>query len=554
MNKRSKSVNSQCSLLIHMRRPRVGLSLNRIGCLAIVVTGAMLVSCGGGSKGTPVEFVTPPSLSMDPAAKAPLAGRLTLATNTETSVSITINDGNRIWQVDYDDYAMQHELPVLGLTPAKTHTVDVSVASRSGETLSYDAVLTASTPALPLGFPQIEVSRDESRMEPGYTLFNAIPAGANDAVGAFLIIVDEHGEVVWYQKGSRYDDVRRLDNGNLLAMQGNTIVELNMLGESVRSWTAGGSAQVASSPGRVATRTFHHEVFAMDNGNFLVLSVESRSFDNYPSDDSDPSAAVEPADVAGDVIVEFAPDGSVVNEWSLLDMLDPMRLGYNSLIGYWDVHFGKPTRDWSHGNAVIHDTSDDAIIVSLRHQDAVIKFSRASGELIWILGPHDNWEQERFGDYLLTPSNPQEYFFPFHQHAPMLLPNGNLLLYDNGNYRASAYQAPMTSNWFSRAVEYAIDETNRTVELVWQYGKDADPMYYSGALGDADYLSKTGNVLITHGNLAGEEGKLSARIIEVTRGQPAEEVFQLRLYDGTTDSGRGWRIYRSERLRDLYTP
>ncbi|MEZ4548226.1 MAG: aryl-sulfate sulfotransferase [Thermodesulfobacteriota bacterium] len=86
-------------------------------------------------------------------------------------------------------------------------------------------------------------------------------------------------------------------------------------------------------------RCLHHEVFAMENGNFLTLSGELREYPDYPSSTTNPNAPLETAKVVGDVVVEFAPDGTVVNEYHLLDIIDPYRLNYSSLLGHWDWFF-----------------------------------------------------------------------------------------------------------------------------------------------------------------------------------------------------------------------
>ncbi len=199
------------------------------------------------------------------------------------------------------------------------------------------------------------------------------------------------------------------------------------------------------------------------------------------------------------------------------------------------------TGGWTHGNAVIYDPADDSIIVSLRHQDAVVKFSRQTGELKWILGPHENWDQEQFGEFLLTPLSDEEFFFPYHQHAPKITDEGTIIVYDNGNFKASPFdpQLPGSDN-FSRAVEYDINELTKEVDIVWEYGQFEDEIIFTPFVGDADSLPETGNVLITFGGLRDPS---RARIIEVTRTTPAEKVFDL-----SVDSF----VYRSERLPSLY--
>jgi hypothetical protein len=304
----------------------------------------------------------------------------------------------------------------------------------------------------------------------------------------------------------------------------------------------------------------------MENGNFLVLNVELRAFENYPTSDSDPEAPLATAVVAGDEVVEFSPsDGAVVNRWSLLDLLDPYRIGYDSLGGFWNSvfpEFEQGTRDWTHGNAVIHDPTDDSIIVSLRHQDAVVKFSRQTGQIIWILGAHGNWDPAQFGTFLLNPVG-DNFLFQFHQHAPEVTDEGTLVLYDNGNYKATPFDPKLAAiDNFSRAVEYSINEDTKEVSQVWEFGEFDDPVRYAPFIGDADTQPLTGNVLITHGGVTTDaEGipsdsiptsKTSVYIIEVTHTTPGQKVFELSIVDPTPETANGWTTYRSERLPSLY--
>lgn len=501
-------------------------------------------------------FTSAPVIELDPNLSTPLAAELHVSTDVPTRIVVDISSGENNWSIDFDNYQTEHSYPILGFYPDRTHDITVHAVSRTDQRTTFSETLQVITDPLPDGFPTIAVMQSEpDKMEPGYTLFDVIPEGNNAEFGALIIIVDELGNVVWYHVGPRFTAVRQTAEGNLIYLQGSKYIEMDMLGNPVREWKAMGKSKNEISEMPVATSSFHHEVFPMQSGNFLTLSIEARSFDNYPTNAWKSNTPTETTMVAGDLVVEFAANGRIVNQWSLLNLLDPYRIGYDSLGKYWDSFFGTKTRDWSHANSVIHDPGDDSVIVSLRHQDAVVKFSRKTGELIWILGSHDNWNSEKFGQYLLRPVNNQEYFFPFHQHSPMILPNGNLLLYDNGNYRANPFDKTLhyTKN-FSRAVEYAIDEDSMTIELVWEHGQFTEERVFSGALGDANFLPETGNVLITHGNIFEKKPgeKLSAQIVEVTHTTPAEEVFNLVIFDETSDPSNGWRVYRSERITSLY--
>ena len=57
---------------------------------------------------------------------------------------------------------------------------------------------------------------------------------------------------------------------------------------------------------------FHHRVNLLPNGNMLILTMEIREFTDWPSSDTDRDAPLETAKLAGDVVVEFSPDGTVI--------------------------------------------------------------------------------------------------------------------------------------------------------------------------------------------------------------------------------------------------
>lgn len=511
---------------------------------------------------------------------APLAAVLTLTSDEPTEVTVDVSNNSvetnsvsnttRDFSVPGSGFATEHAITLLGFRPDESYDIRVTLTDEAGNDTILGDDLSVVTAPLPVGFPPIHVETSMPElMEPGVTLFPVRASGANLAFGSVFIAVDEAGEVVWYRRFQNigYGDIRRISNGNFLFIRDDaTITEMNVLGDVVREWHT--TLNTNPSPGSIPVdvQVFHHEVFEMVNGNFLVLSVGLRAFENYPTSDSDPEAPLATAVVAGDEVVEFSPsDGAIVNRWVLLDLLDPFRLGYDSLIGFWNPVFPEiegGTRDWAHANAVIHDPSDDSVIVSLRHQDAIVKFSRQTGQIIWILGTHDNWDIPLFGSFLLDPVG-DDFLFEYHPHAPEVTEDGTLVLYDNGNYKATPFAPKLLAmDNFSRAVEFAIDEDTKQVTQVWEFGEFDDPVRYAPFIGDADTQPLTGNVIITHGGVTTDaEGipsdnigasKTSIYIIEVTHTTPGEKVFELSIVDPTPETANGWTTYRSERLPSLY--
>ncbi len=485
-----------------------------------------------------VGLTSTPTVTMSP--EAPLAGVLNFSTDLPASVSLSVRGGGEAWMVSSNGLTTQHAIPLLGLTPNSQYTVDhLTLTTAGGAATTVGNSLNVATAPLPANFPLLDLKTSmPQQMEPGLVL---IPSRNQNRSAEYTFALDPQGQVRWYTPAD-YGDIRQLPNGNLLSRGRNptTIREFDVQGSVVRSWHSSADTVPNSVP--VAMTNPHHDVFPMANGNFLTLDRRIQSVDNFPSSETDPNAPRITADVNYDPIVEFTPQGNVVGEWSLLDILDPTRIGYGT-IG------GRIPNDWSHSNAVVHDPSDDSIIVSVRHQDAVIKFSRATGDLKWILGPHDKWGPA-FQQFLLTPKG-QPFEWPYHTHSPMVLPNGNVMVYDNGNFRATPFDPPLAAeDSHTRAVEFEIDESTMEITQVWEYGSNTGEVFFTPTQGDADGLPTTDNVQITFSRVTHIDGVALAnsvsRIIEVDR--LGTRLFDLEISYPTL----GAISYRSERISTLY--
>ena len=237
----------------------------RIAKLAILVAVGTTVSCGDR---------TPPVLGevtlAQPSEHTPLAALLTFSTDEPGRVSLEIADGDRTWSVTpVDDYRTSHEVQVLGLRPDRSHDVTVRVSD------------------------------------------------------------DAAGDVVWYH---RTDEAAllaiRLQNGNLLyntspgGVRG-ALTEIDLLGDVKHTWRSSSvSGEGLEDAILVDVDSIHHDVLELPSGDFAVFSSEVRTFENYATSDEDPDASRATQDVVGDIVVEFARDGTLVNQWHLLDLVD----------------------------------------------------------------------------------------------------------------------------------------------------------------------------------------------------------------------------------------
>jgi hypothetical protein len=207
-----------------------------------------------------------------------------------------------------------------------------------------------------------------------------------------------------------------------------------------------------------------HELRLLPNGHALLMAYDPEIVDMsriVPGGKTN-------ASVSGLIIQEIDQQKDVVFQWRSWDHFKITDATHEDLTA--------AMIDYSHGNAIEADT-DGNILISNRHMDEITKISRSTGEIIWRLGGKNN--QFTFVNDSLGFS---------HQHAIRRQANGNITMYDNGNY----HNPP-----FSRAVEYQLDEQQKTATLVWEYRHT--PSVFGSAMGYVQRL-ENGNTLIGWGS------------------------------------------------------
>ena len=327
----------------------------------------------------------------------------------------------------------------------------------------------------------------------------------------------------------------------------NDFREINLLGETVRTL----------SP-LTGYKIDDHEGILTDRGTILYVSGASQVVSNFPSS-AVSNAPLKAVTVADTPVIEIsATNGSLLHAWSPLDLLDPTRITYLTYV--YKSPYGV---DNEHANAIVQDTNDNSLIVSLRNQNTVFKFSRATGQLKWILAPHANWDTDS-QQYLLTPVSTR-FDWSYGQHGPDLTPRGTLLVYNDNNQQASLFSPPVADqDNHSSAIEYDIDETNMEVSEVWNSAWQTNQdRLFTPYVGKVQWLPQTRNVLVDFGAVTyvngvhpnpSVPGATMVRLIEYTHDPVPEVVFDLSFFDHTNTNAnyRGYLCYRSYQIPDLY--
>ena len=210
--------------------------------------------------------------------------------------------------------------------------------------------------------------------------------------------------------------------------------------------------------------TDHHEFILAENGHSFLMS-----YDPQPVDMSLVVPGGNPnATVIGLVIQELDENKNVVFQWRSWDHIAITDAIHEDLTA--------ATVDCVHGNAIELDT-DGNLMISSRHLSEITKISRTTGNIVWRLGGIHN--------QFTFINDPIGFSY---QHHIRRIANGNITLFDNGNYHPTP---------FSRAVEYSLDEINKTATLVWEYRNFPD--IFGFAMGSVQRL-KNGNTLISWGS------------------------------------------------------
>ncbi len=247
----------------------------------------------------------------------------------------------------------------------------------------------------------------------------------------------------------------------------------------------------------------HADFLLLPNGHALALYFDVKIVDmSKIVKGGNPAASV-----MGNLVQEFDLNKNIVFQWSSFDYI-PITDTYEDTLA--------ASFDYSHANGIELD-SDGNFMLSNRHLSEITKIDRNTGEIIWRMGGKRN----QFTFINEHAENAPTYFS--YMHNIRRLPNGNVIMFDNGNQRKPQY---------SRVVEFKLDELNKTATMVWEYRHTPD--IYASAQGSVQRLPN-GNTLIGWGD-ASLQGRAAITEVHPDRSTAFEMYFPTGY--------RSMRVYR----------
>ena len=361
-------------------------------------------------------------------------------------------------------------------------------ASANGQVASADPNADPNTSGtLPDDFPEFIITQN-GETAPGY-LIGKVNSEA-EGVGSYFMILDNSGVPVFYSQTQSFG---RLVTNGLFASRREIKGMKKKFTWFLKDETSTFEDAFQMGNGYLAD---NHDFQLLPNGHALMLCYDAQIIDmSQIVEGGHPNA-----EVIGSVIQELDVYKNVVFQWRSWDHI-PITDSYRDLT--------RKKFDYIHVNSVELDELDGNIIMSCRETSEVIKISRVTGEVIWRMGGKHN----EFTFINEHEENAPRYFKV--QHDARRYPNGNLTIFDNGANNNDK------SRLYSRGVEYALDEPNRTATMVWEFRHDPDIVALSG--GNVIRLPN-GNSLIRWGGAA-KAGEAPAATEVDPNGQLVYEIW-----------------------------
>jgi arylsulfate sulfotransferase len=366
---------------------------------------------------------------------------------------------------------------------------------------------------------------------------------ANSSPGpSMAVATDVNGNVLWtytpvLAAGVEPQPIKLMPNGHFMMGFGNGAVEdgldsmlqeVDLAGNVIWQMTAAqlnaALATATCAECDVTVIGTHHDLIFLPTGHLIVIASTHQTL-------SDGTTAT------GDVIIDLDPNHNPVWAWNEFNHLDTNRRPYLY-------------PDWTHTNALLYSVDDGDLIISMRHQNWLIKIDynngAGSGDILWHLGYQ--------GDFMLLnadgspDTNATDWFFA--QHGPSFASanstgNFTLALFDNGDDRGVAVAQGGTCGvsgqpaCYSTAQILQIDETSKTATISFN---PVTPNYsYFG--GNVEVL-KNGDVEYDEASSEPFPPNFDASVFEVTQTGTPQTVWQMTI--------TGQFAYRAMRIPSLY--
>ncbi|MEM6271959.1 MAG: aryl-sulfate sulfotransferase [Bacteroidota bacterium] len=269
------------------------------------------------------------------------------------------------------------------------------------------------------------------------------------------LILDRKGDIVWYQQSAFSSFDFKIHPGGQMSFYYRD-----------QWYLLDSTFAVSDTLACLGYTTDLHDLLLTEDGHAHLICIDDTTMDLSGINTRDGM----PGDPAGTVryhlVQELDATRNVVREWHAIDHFD--------LEDHDTTFFIDPERlQLNHTNSISLDQWGN-MLISHRYNHELTYINWASGEIIWRLGGANN--QFTFVNDIGLNS----------QHFGQIMPNGQVSVYDNGNYHDPRR---------ARGIVYTLDTVAMTATKAWEF---ANPDIISSALGSFQVLPN-GDRLVNFG-------------------------------------------------------
>lgn len=337
--------------------------------------------------------------------------------------------------------ARTHRVPVVRLLPDAVYRYSVVPVGDDDTAGGTPAQGTFRTRALPPALTRLQIDAA------GESTAELVLLDLQDNPDSFFLFLDRFGRIVWYHRNrpvvadppTPLRAVRQKPNHNLVYWEGGPT------GRFVNC-----CLREIDPLGRVVTRLVNNDIDKWAHHDLLILPDEQVLYiahEIITIDDTERGGEEETRVLVDSLRLWDQARHTTEELW---DARDHLSLGLR-------VRWGGEPKNWLNANSLAFGVRGN-VILSLSSRNEIISIAPDFRSIEWRLGGPES-------SYEFTDPTDRFYF----QHTAAELPNGNILLFDNGRGRPEK-----EGGEYSRALELALNTYDLTAVKVWEYRHTPD--------------------------------------------------------------------------------
>jgi hypothetical protein len=219
--------------------------------------------------------------------------------------------------------------------------------------------------------------------------------------------IDRKGSIVWFLPSQSdsirgpFRNVQLTRDGTVTYLDNSDCFELSLTGDLV--WKAPNDGRVSGDK----QEFYHHDFAKLRNGNYLCAGYQFVNEKNYYDNSVD-------CKVRYNTLIHYNLAGDILWQWNEKDHTTAAAI-------FKEVAANAGNNEGTHMNGFSYDYLSDGIVVSCRNNSSVFKIDYKTGKVLYDLAESLN-------------GNNKALPYPYNsQHGPFVMPNGNIIIYNNNS-------------------------------------------------------------------------------------------------------------------------